>query len=127
VYPVRARTFAPSSVAGCSTPGIFYPWCAMVRDLTKHYHAPHNRTAMEATTELFTAAETLDVLTENFVPAADANTADQEVTSLELQLSILDHTGEEHPLAEINKYMKQKGYRTRSNTRLEIVWMMARR
>ncbi len=73
-----------------------------------------------------TAAETLDVLTEDYVPAENTNLADQEVSSLELQSSIAEHTGEAPPLADINKYMKEKGFRTRSNSRMEIVWMMAR-
>jgi hypothetical protein len=67
----------------------------------------------------------LSILTDGYQPCTRPELADREVSSGELQLSILSHTGEEVPLAAINRYMKQHDFTERANSSLEIVWMMS--
>jgi hypothetical protein len=99
--------------AGCSAPGILF-FAAM--------NSPQN----EVATDLEHLNELLNVLLEGFCPAENAGESDREVTTPELQINLLAHSGIEFSLKEINHNMKQRAYKLKASTAMELEWMLKR-
>ena len=80
----------------------------------------------EVATEQEQLNELLNVLLEGFCPAENAGLSDRELTSPELQINLLAHSGIEFSLKDINENMKQRGFRLKASTAMELEWMLKR-
>jgi len=85
-------------------------------------NSPQNKVA----TEKEQLNELLNVLLEGFCPAENAGESDRELTSPELQINLLAHSGIEFALKDINERMKERGYRLKASSAMELEWMLKR-
>jgi hypothetical protein len=91
-----------------------------------YFFAAMNSPQNEVATEQEQLNELLNVLLEGFCPAENAGESDRELTSPELQINLLAHSGIEFTLQQINDSMKQRAYKLKASTAMELEWMLKR-
>jgi len=72
-------------------------------------------------------ADLLPVLLDSYLPCELATSADNDISTKDLQLSLMEHTGEEFSAILINDWMRLHAFRERSTCDFRIVWMLKKR
>ena len=75
----------------------------------------------------FDPSELLDILTADYIPCTRREHSDKEVTSADLALSIMEHSGEEIALSQVNAYMHDRSFHQFATESFGIVWLLKRR
>jgi hypothetical protein len=86
-----------------------------------------NSPQKEVATDREQLIELLDILLDAYLPCTEPSLSDRELSSSELQLNLMAHSGVEFPLQDINTEMKARGYKLKASTAMELEWMMVKK